>query len=174
MWNPAFTDQPPVSCDSVRILISYNSGLTYSTLVGSAPNFGFYSITAPNLSVTSTTCRVKIEGKGKVFYDIGNSDFTISLDPTVGLREMSRSNELLLSVYPNPANDQIQVYSASLDNTGVSILSIKDVTGREIYTKSFQHTLLRETIDLKEYQNGLYFVSLSNAGKQSIYRIVKQ
>lgn len=174
MWNPAFTDQPPVSCDSVRILISYNSGLTYSTLVGSAPNFGFYNITAPNLSVTSTTCRIRIEGKGKVFYDIGNSDFTISLDPTVGLSEMSRSNELLLSVYPNPANDQVHIYSANLDNAGVSTLSIKDVTGREIYTKSFQQTLLRETIDLKEYQNGLYFVSLTNAGKQSIYRIVKQ
>lgn len=173
-WDPAFTDQPPVSCDSVRILISYNSGLTYTTLVGSAPNFGFYGISAPNLSTTINTCRIRIEGKGKIFYDIGNNDFTISLDPTVGLQEAARGNELNLTVNPNPASNEVFVFSSNLDNASATTLVIRDITGRELYKKSYQQTLLKERVDLSEFQNGLYFINITNAGKQSSYRIVKQ
>lgn len=175
LWDPAFTNQAPVMCDSVRILISYNSGLTYTTLAGSAPNFGFFGITVPSLTTTINTCRIKVEAKGQqVFYDIGNNDFQISLDPTVGLQEVSRANELNISVLPNPANNIIQVLAPSLQADSPTLLSVRDLSGRVVYEKTLQQSALREQIDISTLNNGLYFVSVSNNGQHTAYRIVKE
>jgi hypothetical protein len=173
-WDPAFTDQAPVLCDSVRILISYNSGSTYSTLVNSAPNFGFYGITAPNLSVTISTCKIRIEAIGNVFYDMSDNNFQISLDPYVGIQEVSRNNPISLSISPNPSTGLYHLSAGGLNPSASSQLSVCDVTGRVVMTKTFAPSfLLNESIDLTEYTKGIYFLRLSNADLQSVYRLVR-
>lgn len=175
LWDPASTDQAPVSCDSVRILISYNSGVTYTTLVGSAPNFGFYTIATPNLSTTVNTCRIRIEAKGNVFYDIGNNNFQISLDPYVGLQEISRNNLVSLSVWPNPSSGKITFAAAGLDSHSETFVKITDLMGREILQMTYSnHAFLKEQVDLSTLEKGMYFISLENQGRFSSYRFLKE
>lgn len=75
-WAVANTTAAPVSCANVKISISTDGGNTFTTLVASTPNDGTESVTVPN--TPSTTARVKIESVGNIFFDISNTNFTIT------------------------------------------------------------------------------------------------
>lgn len=76
-WNVANTDQAPVSCSNVDILLSTDGGNTYpTTIVANVPNTGSYNITVPN-NIT-TVARVKVVCSGNIFFDISNSNFEIT------------------------------------------------------------------------------------------------
>ncbi len=75
-WNPAGTDQPPVSCASVDILLSTDGGVSFPvTLLAGTPNDGSEAVT---VSVADTSsARVKVACNGNVFFDLSNTNFTI-------------------------------------------------------------------------------------------------
>lgn len=75
-WAVASTTAAPVSCASVKISISTDGGNNFSTLVASTPNDGTEAVTVPN--TPSTTARIKIEAVGNIFFDISNTNFTIT------------------------------------------------------------------------------------------------
>ena len=75
-WNVAGTTAAPVSCANVKISISTDGGATFSTLVASTANDGSEAVTIPN--TPTTTARVKIEAVGNIFFDISNTNFTIT------------------------------------------------------------------------------------------------
>ncbi|UPK67417.1 reprolysin-like metallopeptidase [Chitinophaga filiformis] len=75
-WNVASTTASPVSCANVKISISTDGGNTFSTLVASTPNDGSEAVTIPN--TPTTTARIKIEAVGNIFFDISNTNFTIT------------------------------------------------------------------------------------------------
>jgi hypothetical protein len=68
-WNVAGTTGAPVLCSQVNILLSTDGGFTFPTvLVVNTPNDGSQSVLIP--SVTSTTCRIKVESVGNIFFNI--------------------------------------------------------------------------------------------------------
>lgn len=75
-WNVASTTASPVSCANVKISISTDGGSTFSTLVASTANDGSEVVTIPN--TPTTTARVKVEAVGNIFFDISNTNFTIT------------------------------------------------------------------------------------------------
>jgi Metallo-peptidase family M12B Reprolysin-like/Secretion system C-terminal sorting domain/Bacterial pre-peptidase C-terminal domain/Fibronectin type III domain len=83
-WSVNNTTAAPVSCANVKISLSTDGGNTFPTvLVASTPNDGTEAITVPN--VNSTTCRIKVEAVGNIFFDIDNANFTITGSaPTCG------------------------------------------------------------------------------------------
>jgi len=77
MWNVAGTTGPPVSCAAVNISLSTDGGTTFPTLLsGEHPNDSSAALTIPN--VATTKARVKVEAAGNIFFDISDSDFTIT------------------------------------------------------------------------------------------------
>jgi hypothetical protein len=58
-----------------------------------------------------------------------------------------------LKVYPNPANDMIQISLAENDLKGSGQMQIYDITGRRIYTDT-----LREIIPVSHFKSGVYIV----------------
>jgi Metallo-peptidase family M12B Reprolysin-like/Bacterial pre-peptidase C-terminal domain/Secretion system C-terminal sorting domain/Fibronectin type III domain len=79
-WSVNNTTAAPVSCANVKISLSTDGGNTFPTvLVASTPNDGTEAITVP--TVNSTTCRIKVEAVGNIFFDIGNANFTINGTP---------------------------------------------------------------------------------------------
>ena len=83
-WSVNNTTAVPVSCANVRILLSTDGGNTFPTvLAASTPNDGTEAITVP--TVNSTTCRVRVEAVGNIFFDVSNANFTIGgIPPNCG------------------------------------------------------------------------------------------
>ena len=172
-WNVNGSDSIPVSCDTVRVLISYNSGVTYSVLLNSTPNDGVQIIPVPTVTAQINTCRIKIEGKGNIFYDISDNNFTIA-NVVAGIRKISQNNPVGLTVWPNPFNSEFNLAATKLNSSSVTVIKIVDVLGKIILTNNYLNkSELRETINLSEINPGIYFISVTNDNMHSVYRIIK-
>jgi hypothetical protein len=175
-WDVNNTDLPPVSCDSVSLWISYDGGNNYTLLLGSTPNDGIQTITVPTVIATIPTCRIKVQSKGNVFYDISNNNFTISTDLTVGgIKQASLNNPAALSAWPNPCNGQLNFVAGNLNTKSPAIVSIIDLLGNTVMRFTYSNkSELKETLNLEELAKGVYFIRLNNDLKQSVHKIVKE
>ena len=104
-WDVANTNQAPVSCANVDILLSYDGGFTYPiTWISSTPNDGTETLIVP--SGTSNSVRYMVKCSDNYFYDINNQDisiipippdFDLDISPGAGLGCGDDSFNLLLN-----------------------------------------------------------------------------
>ena len=82
-WAVASTTATPVSCANVKISLSTDGGQTFPTvLIASTPNDGTETLVIPN--TPTTTARIKVEAVGNIFFDISNTNFTITAGSACG------------------------------------------------------------------------------------------
>jgi hypothetical protein len=82
-WSVANTTATPVSCANVKISLSTDGGQTFPTiLVASTPNDGTESLVIPN--TPTSQARIKVEAVGNIFFDISNTNFTITAGNSCG------------------------------------------------------------------------------------------
>ncbi len=76
-WDVANTNQAPVSCSKVNILLSTDGGFTYPyTLLTETENDGVANVIIP--PYPTANARIMVEAVGNVFFDISNQNFTIT------------------------------------------------------------------------------------------------
>lgn len=75
-WNVAGTNQAPINCNQVDIMVSTDGGQSFSTVAAAVANDGSAEITVPNTD--SSQVRVKAACTGNVFFDISNANLTIT------------------------------------------------------------------------------------------------
>jgi subtilisin-like proprotein convertase family protein len=76
-WNVAGTTANGVNAATVDILLSTDGGFTYPIeLADNVPNDGTQSVNFPD--IPGTTNRVMVKGHNHIFYDISNTNFTIT------------------------------------------------------------------------------------------------
>lgn len=68
-------------------------------------------------------------------------------------------NELIFTIYPNPAQDWLHIHLEGLSNN--TSLEVYDVHGRLL--KRIMLSELETQLDVSEYASGLYFIKLKNA-----------
>ncbi len=79
-WDVANTDQNPVNCQNVDIVLSLDGGYTYTVLLAEqVPNTGSHDILVPN-NLTDQA-RVQIICSNNIFFDISDQDFSIVEPP---------------------------------------------------------------------------------------------
>lgn len=89
-WDVAGTTANGVNAASVDIFLSTDGGLTYPiTLATQVPNDGSETVTFPD--IPGTTNRVMVKGYNHVFYDISNTNFTITTAATTFTMAISGS-----------------------------------------------------------------------------------
>ena len=77
LWEVAGTDGGDVNCSQVDIYCSMDGGYTWPFLLADGvSNDGSQSVVLP--SVTTTQARIKIKGHDNIFFDISNSNFTLT------------------------------------------------------------------------------------------------
>jgi hypothetical protein len=78
-WHTAGTENAPVSCAVVDIMLSTDSGATYAQALSTGTaNDGSQEIRLPNL--TSSKARVKITCNDNIFFTISTTDFDINVN----------------------------------------------------------------------------------------------
>ncbi len=76
-WDVAGTDANGVNAATVDIFLSTDGGLTYPMqLASNVPNDGSETVTMP--STASTMDRIMVKGYDHVFYDISNTNFSVT------------------------------------------------------------------------------------------------
>jgi hypothetical protein len=122
-----------VNVNDVKIEISVDNGVTWSTIADSIPNTGAYSWVVAAQD-TSDECLVKITNlQNSNVYDESDTLFTIE-NPT-GIEE-NKNNRLpiefdLVQNYPNPFNPSTRINYAVPETTPVTI-KVYDIIGQEI------------------------------------------
>jgi hypothetical protein len=65
----------------VDILLSTDGGSSWTPLATHTPNDGSESVTYPT-ATSSSSCRIKVQAVGNIFYDVSDNNFTLVGDPT--------------------------------------------------------------------------------------------
>ena len=90
-WDVANTDQPPVNCQFVNILLSLDRGNTiFDTLARNTRNDGLAYVVFPD--TTTIRGRVFVEAADNVFFDVSDEDLMLK-----------RAEDTTFSLKPNPA-----------------------------------------------------------------------
>lgn len=116
-WNVANTTASPVNCSLVNIKLSTDGGNTFpTTLAANTANDGSQSVVIPIVSNTSLA-RIKVESVGNIFFDLSNTNFTITnlINPSIS---HSALNDMLKTAWP-AAVSAIVTSSFSIDSAWV-------------------------------------------------------
>lgn len=120
-WSVAGTTGNGVNAANVEILLSTDGGDTYPvTLLGSTPNDGSQTITVPNYPGTQN--RIMVKGYNHIFFDISNTNFTIT---SGGGDTTPPGTPLNLTASGTTTTTTNLTWGASTDNVGV--------TGYDVY-----------------------------------------
>lgn len=124
-WDVAGTDGAPINTSNVNILLSTDGGNNFDiTIAANTPNDGSYDFIVPNN--IGTTNRIKIEAVGNIYFDISDTDFTISgFVPCAGTTPTNLSADVVTDV------------TASLSWDAVAGADTYDLRYREIGTASW-------------------------------------
>ncbi len=80
-WNVAGTNSNGVNAKFVDIYLSTNGGVSFPILLASkVPNDGSETVTVPNSA--GTTNRIMVKGWDNIFFDVSNTNFTITAAPS--------------------------------------------------------------------------------------------
>lgn len=156
-----------------------NSKSVYDTLDGTLSYYGLITDTINNILYAVTTDYATY---GKTFimqpngvildsFSVGVAAGPMAFDirQTTSVEEIN--NALLLKVYPNPVSS---ILNLIFSNTPMSYsLSISDVLGKLIYYEDVKETEVKKIINVENYKQGIYLLTIKNQYQNSTYKIVK-
>ena len=88
---------------------------------------------------------------------------------TMGINELS--NSLFVSVYPNPASDEIEV---STTKEGLNSIEIYNLLGERIYSSLVTDNISPFTINIKNFPSGVYIVEVKTEKGVEVRKFVKE
>lgn len=172
-WAVNATDLSPINCALVNVLISYNSGQTWTTIINNVSNNGSQAITAPTVTATIATCRIKVESVGNIFFDMSDKNFTITAGGT-GI-STGFGNNIAMQLVPNPANDRVSVNLFGLNASEKNTLVIYDMLGNVILKDVLSGKENYEmNYDISGFSKGVYLVEITGINRKGVSRLVKE
>jgi hypothetical protein len=128
--------------------------------VSTNPGYMTFYISIADDCPPNTEIPVKVEISSD-YYTFWTDTFSIVLVPT----NIEEVNTLQVRVYPNPAEDKINI---EIDNTGEqeTVIELVTTTGTLIYRKEYRSNLdhFAGQIDVSGYARGMYFVRIRQGG----------
>lgn len=144
-WVVGGTTANGVNCANVDILLSTDAGATWSTLLAATPNDGTQAVTIPN--TPGTTNRIMVKGTNHIFFDVSNTNFTITsgvtdtVVPTAPTLAASGTTQTATNLSWSGATDNVavtgyDVYRGTtlLGSTSSTTYAVSGLTASTTYT----------------------------------------
>ncbi|MEI7509209.1 MAG: reprolysin-like metallopeptidase [Flavobacterium sp.] len=131
-WAVAGTTANGINCANVDILLSTDGGTTWSTLLAATPNDGTEAVTIPN--TPGTTNRIMVKGTNHIFFDVSNTNFTITagstdtVAPTAPTLVASGTTQTTTNLSWSGATDNVAVTGYDVYKNGVLLGSTASTT----------------------------------------------
>jgi chitodextrinase len=131
-WVVGGTTANGVNCANVDILLSTDAGTTWSTLLVATPNDGTQAVTIPN--TPGTTNRIMVKGTNHIFFDVSNTNFTITagstdiVAPTAPTLVASGTTQTTTNLSWSGATDNVAVTGYDVYKDGVLLGSTASTT----------------------------------------------
>lgn len=167
-WDIANTNVSPVNCANVKIKLSTDGGTTFPTILkSSTPNDGSETVTLP--MVSTANARIKVEAADNIFFDISNTNFTITTVSGISNQLAKPLSFQLMQNFPNPFNPVSMINFTIPQKSAVS-LYVYDMSGK-LVMKMINNEIKTEgnytyEFDGSTLASGMYFYRLT-AGKFS-------
>jgi chitodextrinase len=131
-WVVGGTTANGVNCANVDVLLSTDGGNTWSTILAATPNDGTEAVTIPN--TPGTTNRIMVKGTNHIFFDVSNTNFTITagstdtVAPTAATLSASGTTQTTTSLSWSGATDNVAVTGYDVYKDGVLLASTASTT----------------------------------------------
>ena len=172
-WSGGSTNRAKTAnSTNVDILITYDNGVNWSTVISGTPNDGSETIVLPNPSTTQNNCRIMVRSavtatQKSFYFDVNDNSFTIINNPLGSDNFDLQAFEM----YPNPTIGNFTIKFIP-QNKNVNI-KVYDVRGREIFEKEYtSDVVFNQNISLNNAQTGIYLVSISDGNNKTVKRII--
>jgi len=162
-WDVANTTASPVNCANVNIKLSTDGGTTFpTTLIAGTPNDGSQTVNLP--MVSTSTARIKVEAADNIFFDISNTNFTISTVSGISNLGNEPLSFKLSQNFPNPFNPTTMI-SFVIPQKSVVSLNVYDISGK-LVEKLVNNELKTEgsysyELDGSTLSSGIYYYRLT-------------
>lgn len=124
-WNTAETEQAPISCTHVSLLLSVDSGLTFNqTLASKTANDGSEEVNLAEL--TTEKARLKLTCDNNIFFAVNNHDFQINSQSDTNSRPTAVDDQITL------VQDQVSTVDVLSNDTSTD--------GQSLQLKSIAYT----------------------------------
>ena len=164
-WDVANTDQAPVNCQKVNIIMSKNLGISFDIMLAeNVDNDGSASFIVPDEAV-SNFARVMVQAADNVFYNVNRRQFKV-VEGVVSTRDLDFENNI--SIFPNPSDGQFTLQMTTQSNTEAQI-EVLDMQGRS-------HSTFEINSDSHEFDlsvpAGLYFIKITQDDRVAYKKVV--
>lgn len=167
-WDAGGSNDSPVSSGYVSIYLSLDDGETFPFLiVSNAPNTGSYDYTVHDIGTTKG--RIKVQGSGNVFFDIGKGKLNITGNPANNINEMSKQAPIV--AFPNPVSDYLLIDRKD-GIFGPIEIEVYNILGQKIAQQTMNGGQLK--INTQSWSNGHYIIQTLDAnGQRNHIKILK-
>ena len=163
-WDVANTDQAPINCEKVNIVLSKTLGITFDVMLAeNVDNNGSHTFFVPDEAVTNFA-RVMVEAADNVFFNVNSERFKVVEATPTAVNQVFQNS---IQIFPNPTEGTITL-DMNTSNRGEIVIEVIDVQGRQI--KKVESNTQISNIEL-DVANGVYFLKVTQ-GHQLAYKKV--
>lgn len=161
-WDVVGSNAAPVSCATIDVYMSLNSGLDWPYFVGNFPNTGSAMVTVPNPATSTGLCRFKVKGSGNIFFNVNARNFTVTNNAALPVTPVGTPlhtySASSIRIYPVPATTSLHIEAP---NTQHLTATISNTLGQKVWGATFDNTT---EIPVSDWAKGIYFIRLQGAG----------
>ena len=147
-WDVAGTEAAPFNTQNVQVLLTRDGGATFEVLAESVPNTGSANVDLPNENIA--TARIMIKAVDNIYFAVNSSNFKVKQGVLATLDGKLKG----LSIYPNPAKNEVNVILNKADATKYMIY---DLLGRMV---SSGNVAADGRINVERLATGNYVLSI--------------